>query len=837
MLQTVLAQQFSAVPRHSFYMDEPNVELILQYPATLPATHIKIGAKTYPIVGTKVRSVMIPSPEIGAQSTIQLFNNQRKVAQTVAQLTKLTPKNNAVRIDRLNGMLQVRGLPFFPVGFYTYSPVQPTLIEEEVVRGFNLISPYQKNEYTEVEERIAYLDRAAVMGMQVNYHLTALAGGGGVDEQGQKLSWEARKQLLRAEVEAVKEHPALLSYYLADEPSARKVNPDTLALLYQVVKQADPYHPVSMVFNETDLVERYANSFDIAMVDPYPVPDKPLTDVAHFVKTLNQKFALQKPIWLVPQTFGGGEWWRREPTRQELRAMVYLGLVNGATGLQAFIRQGLSAFPKSIDMWNEYGRIAREVQSLTPFFTQEEVPADVQANEPQIQLKAWLYNGELLLLVVNPENRPVNPAFTIPSTLRLGATIEVAFENRNLEAEGNIFNDWIEGYGTRAYRMKVGRSAMPSVQLNPQNLLVDGGFEAETSPLTPDAVYFEAGLARGAIAFTDSRTFVEGQKSLRMQSPAVDSGMKVVFYPTPLLAQQHYALSIYGKGNGSFKWGIRYQNENEFNLTPLWQKFVVPFQPAESYRYNPLLYLSSSGEAWFDAATLVPDPQIQKQINEEGNLVLSFSTAFPNAQIWYQLDEGERQFYQNPLVLTQRANLRVQVWQGQRFLTEWIGEINVHKAVGKKTTYLNPFNPQYPASGENAMTDGNEGDSDLKHPAWQGYFGDDAAFIIDLGEDTLVSNIKVGALQDWYSWILAPKSMQVTGILASGEAPIALGEVQVNLPQQPAAAQKVFLELPISQPVTVRYLQFNIRNQKTLPIQHPGANTKAWMFLDEVVVE
>ena len=40
--------------------------------------------------------------------------------------------------------------------------------------------------------------------------------------------------------------------------------------------------------------------------------------------------------WLVPQAFGGGEQYPREPTPGELRAMTYLGWIGGATGLLYF---------------------------------------------------------------------------------------------------------------------------------------------------------------------------------------------------------------------------------------------------------------------------------------------------------------------------------------------------------------------------------------------------------------------------------------------------------------------------------------------------------------------
>lgn len=97
----------------------------------------------------------------------------------VVRLTRLPYKDNGVQIDYLTGMLRTGGLPFVPSGFYCYSPVQPTLQEEEAVKGMNLISPYQNIGRQPRKERLVYLDRAAQLGMKVNYNLLSIAGGGG----------------------------------------------------------------------------------------------------------------------------------------------------------------------------------------------------------------------------------------------------------------------------------------------------------------------------------------------------------------------------------------------------------------------------------------------------------------------------------------------------------------------------------------------------------------------------------------------------------------------------------------------------------------------------------
>jgi len=89
-------------------------------------------------------------------------------------------------------------------------------------------------------------------------------------------------------------------------------------------------------------------------------------------RQLSEAFKGKKPVWIVPQAFGGGEWWEREPTLQEIRAMTYQSIIRGARGIQFFVRQGLNLFPKSTATWNECGRMALEIAELTPWLLSDE---------------------------------------------------------------------------------------------------------------------------------------------------------------------------------------------------------------------------------------------------------------------------------------------------------------------------------------------------------------------------------------------------------------------------------------------------------------------------------
>ncbi len=75
--------------------------------------------------------------------TVSFYEDDKWIDSRKVWVTIRPHRENAVKIDLATGGLFVSGMPMLPFGFYTYFPVQPTLPEEEAIKGFNLISPYQ----------------------------------------------------------------------------------------------------------------------------------------------------------------------------------------------------------------------------------------------------------------------------------------------------------------------------------------------------------------------------------------------------------------------------------------------------------------------------------------------------------------------------------------------------------------------------------------------------------------------------------------------------------------------------------------------------------------------
>lgn len=542
---------------------------------------------------------------------------------TSAELIILPYKSNEVKADRFTGGLIVDKRIFFPFGFYTYTPVHPTLSEEEVVKGFNMISPYQRIMPSTFSMRKEYMDRCAQLGMKVHYNLLSVSGGGGVSSKIEGLSEQQKRELLVGEIKAFRDHPALLAWYIADEPNGFKIKPDSLIKIYKLIKELDPWHPVSVVFMAPFLSSRqYSDALDIVMADPYPVPGTAITMVGDVAGMLTSEFMGKKPVWIVPQAFGGGEWWEREPTLQELRSMTYQSIIKGARGIQYFVRQGLNLFPKSTSAWAECGRMAVEIAELTPWLLSDEETIAVHPGSQNILVTSALHDDQLMIMAVNKTNAPQRADLSIARSV--SAKAKVIFENRNVNVSGGFFSDQLSAFGSQVYLINL-KTENESVTMWKKNLIMDPGFEAGSSPGVPASCYARGGGDRGATYFIDSREHIEGNHSLRIITPTAYRSVKLRFFPFTGRNGATYYLSVWAKADQDkgqyFEVSLGDYASTRFELSGEWKEYVtnvtIPYYNAQPPRTNVILQMPSAGVAWFDMLQAIENVDINRSINPE----------------------------------------------------------------------------------------------------------------------------------------------------------------------------------------------------------------------------
>ncbi len=157
-----------------------------------------------------------------------------------------------------------------------------------------------------------------------------------------------------------------------------------------------------------------------------------------------------------------------------------------------------------------------------------------------------------------------------------------------------------------------------------------------------------------------------------------------------------------------------------------------------------------------------------------------------------------------------------------------------HLALDKKVTYQIEPSPKYHGHGI-ALTDGFRGTTDYGSQLWQGWSGENAEFIIDLGKVETINRVTIGTLINQKSWIFSPESIECTfstnGQIYTDSKMI---ELTSTMEAKEAMIKDVVLEIDL---VKARYIKIVAKKIAGLPTWHAYKGSDAWIVLDEVMIE
>jgi sialate O-acetylesterase len=160
-----------------------------------------------------------------------------------------------------------------------------------------------------------------------------------------------------------------------------------------------------------------------------------------------------------------------------------------------------------------------------------------------------------------------------------------------------------------------------------------------------------------------------------------------------------------------------------------------------------------------------------------------------------------------------------------------------HLATGKNIVADHPASKQY-AGQPNALLNGLRGSVMFRDGQWQGYQQVDFIGTIDLAEPMRLKKITAGFLHDPGSWIFLPGNVKIY-TSADGANFREAGEINSTHLQgikDPFVKDYEWnLGTELDQPV--RFVRIHAKNIGVCPAWHPGKGDKAWLFVDEIIME
>ena len=196
---------------------------------------------------------------------VALLDGKAKEIHSLERLIrKLPPAPGGVewRIGE-SGILLRNGEPFLPVGWYGLTA--PAL--KGAAGACNVVWSYMGPWHT-VEALRQKLDEIGAAGGYAVFYPTVN------NKRPEDLTTapipEKEAELIRQRVRALKDHPALLGWYLADEPEYHRVLPESVQQLRALISEEDPWHPTTVVNNAFGAIRQFAQGGDVIAPDPYP---------------------------------------------------------------------------------------------------------------------------------------------------------------------------------------------------------------------------------------------------------------------------------------------------------------------------------------------------------------------------------------------------------------------------------------------------------------------------------------------------------------------------------------------------------------------------------------
>lgn len=157
-----------------------------------------------------------------------------------------------------------------------------------------------------------------------------------------------------------------------------------------------------------------------------------------------------------------------------------------------------------------------------------------------------------------------------------------------------------------------------------------------------------------------------------------------------------------------------------------------------------------------------------------------------------------------------------------------------HAARGKPVSLKTPPDSRYPGSGEAGLTDGEVGAADYQAAEWLGFEGADLQAVIDLGTPAEIRAVAARCLQATGVGIYLPARIEVA-LSPDGQQFQSVAEMQSPIsPQEPGPL--VHVVRAEVKPQLARYVRVRAVNVGLIPPAQPASGRKAWLFVDEILV-
>lgn len=489
---SVVVSPLTVYAEYDHVLDEPGVRARLEWAGPTPATihwrlldaltgaRLAVQQQSIEIDAPGTHTFLIPTAELkpGAIGIHAIADSAGKRAGRATDVfAKLTPSARDIRVNRFTRSLTVDGTPMLPI----FLPVEPATLgdwhlDRILEAGFNCLvaAPGKLSQQeliqgsvpsAKVAEIRRQLDRLHARGMGLFWPIPwtfsdwsntgALYGGNIARMAGAYCGL----------VSAFRDHPAILGWYLMDEPSSLtwerefKFSESDLRALWLAVKDTDPGRPAYVNWNHSWQIEPYGGlqCTDVVGHDNYEISGEPFDygDLLPSVQMVNNRRVGRRPAfaWIS----GSYDELAMRPSAGAVRVHAWLHLIYGTRGIGYW-----SKAPMDPQVWADMKTFNRDAAALHKhvFSNPNAVLRMLGPPSATIHHAVWEAGDFAYLIAVNTAN--CTQTFRIDVADACGRSVESGrrlYDERGIEFESGVLRDECAPLGRALYRFALAPSA------------------------------------------------------------------------------------------------------------------------------------------------------------------------------------------------------------------------------------------------------------------------------------------------------------------------------------------------------------------------------------------
>lgn len=247
-------------------------------------------------------------------------------------------------------------------------------------------------------------------------------------------------------------------------------------------------------------------------------------------------------------------------------------------------------------------------------------------------------------------------------------------------------------------------------------------------------------------------------------------------------------------------------------------------------------------------AMMVPTPEIKATMLGDENfrmfnrpLTISMACTDLDAEIHYTTDGSDptvkSPIYNKSFIILKTTTIKAKAFKKGN-VSSYVAMRQFNRLNVKTTTFVNPPAERYGKDADIALMDGRKGVSGDWQNDWLGFEGVDMEATIELAVPTNINIVKVGLCHEPQSWVMWPKGVWVSFSKDGKEfTDWQMAELPVF---DRSDKMKGFGRIEARARVDGKQWKFvrvKVESYGVLPEWHPYAGQKAWIMVDEVVVE